>query len=65
MDTTLRDGEQTANVSYTPTEKLQLARMLISELEVDRIEVASTRVSAGEMVSARAFTKWAESARVI
>ncbi|MBK7949554.1 MAG: 2-isopropylmalate synthase [Deltaproteobacteria bacterium] len=65
MDTTLRDGEQTANVSYTPTEKLQLARMLVAELEVDRIEVASTRVSAGEMESARAITKWAKSARVI
>jgi D-citramalate synthase len=65
MDTTLRDGEQTANVSYTPIEKLQLARMLLSELEVDRIEVASTRVSEGEMESARAITKWAKSARMI
>ncbi|MEZ4282573.1 MAG: hypothetical protein R3F21_23470 [Myxococcota bacterium] len=49
MDTTLRDGEQTANVSYTPIEKLQLARMLLADLEVDRIEVASIRVSVGEM----------------
>ncbi len=65
MDTTLRDGEQTANVSYTPIEKLQLARMLLSDLEVDRIEVASTRVSVGEMESARAITKWAKSARLI
>ncbi len=65
MDTTLRDGEQTANVSNTPTEKLQLARMLLADLEVDRIEVASTRVSAGEMESARAITKWARSARLI
>ena len=65
MDTTLRDGEQTANVSYTPTEKLQLARMLLSDLEVDRVEVASTRVSVGEMESARAITKWAKSARLI
>jgi len=65
MDTTLRDGEQTANVSYTPIEKLQLARVLLSELEVDRIEVASTRVSAGEMESARAITKWARAARLL
>jgi len=65
MDTTLRDGEQTANVSYTPAEKLQLARMLLSDLEVDRVEVASTRVSAGEMESARAITKWAKSARML
>ena len=48
MDTTLRDGEQTPNVSYTPAEKLQLARMLLLDVEVDRIEIASTRVSDGE-----------------
>ena len=42
MDTTLRDGEQTPNVSYTPEEKLLIARRLLLEVEVDRIEVAST-----------------------
>jgi D-citramalate synthase len=65
MDTTLRDGEQTPNVSYTPAEKLQLARMLLADVEVDRIEIASTRVSAGELESARAITKWARKARQI
>ena len=65
MDTTLRDGEQTPNVSYTPAEKLQLARMLLVDLDVDRIEMASTRVSAGEMAGAQAITKWARKARVI
>jgi D-citramalate synthase len=65
MDTTLRDGEQTPNVSYTPAEKLQLARMLLVELEVDRIEIASTRVSEGELESARAITKWARRDRLI
>jgi len=65
MDTTLRDGEQTPNVSYTPAEKLQLARMLLVELEVDRIEIASTRVSAGEFEAAQAITKWARKARLI
>jgi D-citramalate synthase len=30
MDTTLRDGEQTPDVSYTPAEKLQIARLLLS-----------------------------------
>jgi len=65
MDTTLRDGEQTPNVSYTPAEKLQLARMLLVDLDVDRIEMASTRVSAGELESAQAITKWARKARVI
>jgi D-citramalate synthase len=44
MDTTLRDGEQTPDVAYTPAEKLQLARLLLDEVGVDRIEIASTRV---------------------
>jgi D-citramalate synthase len=65
MDTTLRDGEQTPNVSYTPAEKLQLARMLLVEVEVDRIEIASTRVSSGELESAQKITKWARKARLI
>lgn len=65
MDTTLRDGEQTPNVSYTPGEKLQLARMLLMDAEVDRIEIASTRVSAGEMEAAVAITKWARKERVL
>ena len=41
MDTTLRDGEQTPDVAYTPAEKLQLARMLLAEVGVDRIEIGS------------------------
>ena len=65
MDTTLRDGEQTPNVSYTPAEKLQLARMLLVDCEVDRIEMASTRVSAGEREAAQAITKWARKERLI
>jgi D-citramalate synthase len=65
MDTTLRDGEQTPNVSYTPAEKLQLARMLLVDLEVDRIEIASTRVSEGELEAAQSITKWARKARLI
>lgn len=65
MDTTLRDGEQTPNVSYTPAEKLQLARMLLVDVEVDRIEIASTRVSAGELEAAVAIAKWARKARLI
>ena len=49
MDTTLRDGEQTSGVAYTATEKLNIARMLLEEVKVDRIEVASARISDGEL----------------
>ena len=48
MDCTLRDGEQTSGVSFLPHEKLMIARMLLSEVNIDRIEVASARVSEGE-----------------
>jgi len=49
MDTTLRDGEQTQGVSYSPLEKLHVAKLLLKDLRVDRIEVASARVSSGEL----------------
>jgi len=62
MDTTLRDGEQTPNVSYTPSEKLQLAQLLLREAKVDRIEVASARVSEGEAQAVRRITAWARRA---
>jgi len=65
MDTTLRDGEQTPNVSYTPEEKLLITRRLLSDVEVDRVEVASTRVSEGEHASASMVTKWARKNRVL
>ncbi len=48
MDTTLRDGEQTPDISYSSEEKLQLARILLTDVGVDRIEIASTRTSKGE-----------------
>jgi D-citramalate synthase len=63
MDTTLRDGEQTPDVAYTPAEKLQLAKLLLQEVEVDRIEIASTRVSEGEREAARMICAWARKAR--
>jgi D-citramalate synthase len=47
MDTTLRDGEQTSGVSFS-AEKLTIAQLLLEELNVDRIEIASARVSEGE-----------------
>ena len=59
MDTTLRDGEQTRGVSFVPHEKLMIARMLLSDLKVDRIEVASARVSEGELEAVRLICNWA------
>ena len=59
MDTTLRDGEQTQGVSYSPLEKLHIAKVLLKDLKVDRIEVASARVSSGEFEAIRQITDWA------
>ncbi|RAI87119.1 D-citramalate synthase [Algoriphagus yeomjeoni] len=59
MDTTLRDGEQTSSVSFLPSEKLQIAKLLLDELKVDRIEVASARVSEGELEGVQKITHWA------
>jgi (R)-citramalate synthase len=59
LDTTLRDGEQTQGVSYTPIEKLQIAKLLLKDLKVDRIEVASARVSKGEFEALAKITEWA------
>ena len=61
MDTTLRDGEQTSGVSFSALEKLTLAKLLLEELRVDRIEVASARVSEGEFQSVKQITEWAGS----
>ncbi len=60
MDTTLRDGEQTPGISYTPVEKLQIAKTLLGKLKVDRIEVASARVSEGEQKGAKSIIDWAK-----
>src|SRR3989338_10558633 len=60
MDTTLRDGEQTQNVSFMPYEKLSIAKILLDEVKVDRIEVGSARVSKGEMDAIRKITGWAK-----
>ena len=59
MDTTLRDGEQTQGVSYSPLEKLHVAKLLLKDLKVDRIEVASARVSSGEFEAIKHITDWA------
>ena len=59
MDTTLRDGEQTSGVSFSASEKLTIAKLLLEELKVDRIEIASARVSEGEFQAVKNVTNWA------
>lgn len=65
LDTTLRDGEQTCGVSFMPHEKLAIVRMMLEELKIDRMEVASARVSEGEMKSVKNICQWAEKAGLI
>ncbi len=65
MDTTLRDGEQTSGVSFLPHEKLVIARKLLQDVNVDRIEVASARVSDGEKQAVSNICRWAKSAGVL
>ncbi len=65
MDTTLRDGEQTSGVSFVPHEKLSIARLLLRDLRVDRIEVASARVSEGEKDAVTAICRWARQAGML
>ena len=59
MDTTLRDGEQTQGVSFTPDEKVNIAKALLKKLGVDRIEVASAKVSEGEKEAVTTINRWA------
>lgn len=59
MDTTLRDGEQTSGVTFVPHEKLFIARQLLEEVHVDRIEVGSARVSEGEAQAVKMICDWA------
>ena len=61
LDSTLRDGEQTNGVSFLPHEKLMIARQLLSEVKVDRIEVASARVSESEKDAVSMICNYAKS----
>lgn len=60
MDCTLRDGEQTSGVSFLPHEKLMMAKMLLKDINVDRIEVASARVSDGEKDAVSMICRYAK-----
>ncbi len=65
MDTTLRDGEQTSGVSFSEQEKLNIAKILLEEIRIDFIEVASARVSDGELRGAKKVLDWAKEAGYI
>ncbi len=65
MDTTLRDGEQTSGVSFSAAEKLTIAQILLTEVKVDRIEIASARVSDGELEAVKKITRWAKSKNML
>ena len=65
MDSTLRDGEQTSGVSFVPHEKLMLARVLLRDVNVDRIEVASARVSEGEREAVKMICRYAQMAGML
>ena len=60
MDTTLRDGEQTPGVAFTPAEKLGIVRLLINHLHADRLEIGSARVSEGERQAIADILAWAD-----
>ena len=62
LDTTLRDGEQTSGVAFSAPEKLSIAQKLLLEVHVDRLEIASARVSEGEFECVRKVCAWAKEA---
>lgn len=59
VDVTLRDGEQTQGVSFSQAEKVSIAKALLHSLKVDRIEVASARISEGEREAVSRIAEWA------
>jgi D-citramalate synthase len=61
MDTTLRDGEQAEGISMMPEEKRTIAQRLLETVKVDRIEVASARVSEGERRAVKTIVDYADS----
>jgi len=65
MDITLTDAEQTSGVSFSAAEKLTIAQILLTEVKVDRIEIASARVSDGEFEAVKKITRWAKSKRML
>lgn len=65
MDTTLRDGEQTEGVSFSKSEKLAIAKKLLLDVKVDRIEITSARVSQGEKETCKEIFAWAKTKNLL
>jgi len=60
LDTTLRDGEQTQGVSFSPAEKTNIAKSLLQSLHVDRIEITSASISDRDKEAVVNITDWAK-----
>lgn len=60
LDVTLRDGEQTNGVSFSWQQKLNITKHLLKDLKVNRIEIASARVSPGEFEAVKKIVEWAK-----
>ncbi len=60
LDTTLRDGEQTDHVSFSPDEKMIIAQNLLAIVGVDKIEIGSCRVSDREKDAICNISAWAK-----
>jgi len=63
-DTTLRDGEQMAGVSFSAAQKVRIARML-DEAGVPQIEAGFPAVSSGELRAVRACARAGLDAKVL
>ncbi|MBE7411677.1 MAG: 2-isopropylmalate synthase [Leptospiraceae bacterium] len=59
LDVTLRDGEQTRGVSFSGDEKLGITKFLLLDMNIKRVEIASARVSKGELSSVKKIFDWA------
>ena len=60
LDTTLRDGEQTQGVSFSPAEKTNIAKAMLQLLRVNRIEIASAGASERDREAVSSITHWAK-----